>query len=93
MQLGPQLLVVLLEVLHVGDGGAVRLAEGAVLALQLVLLLGHPVVVVLQLPQLPLQPPGLLLAVVLGQELLTTGSPLVCRQRGSRIDIKYSHAC
>ena len=69
MQLGAQLLVVLLEVLHVGDGCAVRLAEGAVLALQLVLLLGHPVVVVLQLPQLALQPPGLLLAVVLGQEL------------------------
>ena len=89
MQLGPQLLVVLLEVLRVGDGGAVRLAEGAVLALQLVLLLGHPVVVVLQLPQLPLQPPGLLLAVVLGQELLTTGSPLVCmRQGGLRIIIK-----
>ena len=66
MQLGAQLLVVLLEVLHVGDGGAVRLAEGAVLALQLVLLLGHPVVGVLQLPQLALQPPGLLLAVVLG---------------------------
>ena len=66
MQLGAQLLVVLLEVLRVGDGGAVRLAEGAVLALQLVLLLGHPVVGVLQLPQLPLQPPGLLLAVVLG---------------------------
>ena len=66
MQLGAQLLVVLLEVLGVGDGGAVRLAEGAVLALQLVLLLGHPVVGVLQLPQLALQPPGLLLAVVLG---------------------------
>ena len=93
MQLGPQLLVVLLEVLHVGDGCAVRLAEGAVLALQLVLLLGHPVVVILQLPKLGLQPQGLLLAVVLGQELSTMGSPLVCRQRGSRIDIKYSHAC
>ena len=66
MQLGAQLLVVLLEVLGVCDGGAVRLAEGAVLALQLVLLLGHPVVGVLQLPQLALQPPGLLLAVVLG---------------------------
>ena len=77
MQLGAQLLVVLLEVLGVGDGGAVRLAEGAVLALQLVLLLGHPVVGVLQLPQLALQPPGLLLAVVLGQELSTMGSPLV----------------
>ena len=87
MQLGAQLLVVLLEVLHVGDGCAVRLAEGAVLALQLVLLLGHPVVVVLQLPQLPLQSPGLLLAVILGQELSTTGSPLVCRQRGLRINI------
>ena len=69
MQLGAQLLVVLLEVLHVGDGGAVRLAEGAVLALQLVLLLGHPVVVLLQLPKLPLQQPGLMLAVVLRQEL------------------------
>ena len=88
MQLGPQLLVVLLEVLGVGDGGAVRLAEGAVLALQLVLLLGHPVVGVLQLPQLTLQPPGLLLAVVLTQELSTMGSPLVCRQGGLRINIK-----
>ena len=88
MQLGAQLLVVLLEVLGVCDGGAVRLAEGAVLALQLVLLLGHPVVGVLQLPQLPLQPPGLLLAVVLTQELSTMGSPLVCRQGGSSINIK-----
>ena len=88
MQLGAQLLVVLLEVLGVGDGGAVRLAEGAVLALQLVLLLGHPVVGVLQLPQLALQPPGLLLAVVLGHRsgIINIG---ITSGRTGRIEDEY----
>ena len=89
MQLGAQLLVVLLEVLGVGDGGAVCLAEGAVLALQLVLLLGHPVVGVLQLPQLALQPPGLLLAVVLGHRSGIINNGITSgRQGGLRINIK-----
>ena len=89
MQLGAQLLVVLLEVLHVGDGGAVRLAEGAVLALQLVLLLGHPVVGVLQLPQLPLQPPGLLLAVVLGHRSGIINNGITSGLQTGRIEDKY----
>ena len=62
MQLGPQLLVLLLEVLSVGDGRVVGLADGLVLVLELPVILDEVAVVVLDLPDLVLQPRGLVLA-------------------------------
>ena len=62
MQLGPQLLVLLLEVLSVGDGRIVGLADGLVFVLELPVILDEVAVVVLDLPDLVLQPRGLVLA-------------------------------
>ena len=62
MQLGPQLLVLLLEVLSVGDGRVVGLADGLVFVLELPVILDEVAVVVLDLPDLVLQPGGLVLA-------------------------------
>ena len=62
MQLGPQLLILLLEVLSVGDGRVVGLADGLVLVLELPVILDEVAVVVLDLPDLVLQPCGLVLA-------------------------------
>ena len=62
MQLGPQLLVLLLEVLSVGDGRVVGLADGLVFVLELPVILDEDAVVVLDLPDLVLQPRGLVLA-------------------------------
>ena len=62
MQLGPELLVLLLEVLSVGDGRVVGLADGLVLVLELPVILDEVAVVVLDLPDLVLQPRGLVLA-------------------------------
>ena len=62
MQLGPQLLVLLLEVLSVGDGRVVGLADGLVFVLELPVILDEVAVVVLDLPDLVLQPRGLVLA-------------------------------
>lgn len=62
MQLGPQLLVLLLEVLSVGDGRVVGLADGLVLGFELPVILDEVAVVVLDLPDLVLQPRGLVLA-------------------------------
>ena len=61
MQLGPQLLILLLEVLSVGDGRVVGLADGLVLVLELPVILDEVAVVVLDLPDLVLQPRGLVL--------------------------------
>ena len=62
MQLGPELLVLLLEVLSVGDGRVVGLADGLVFVLELPVILDEVAVVVLDLPDLVLQPCGLVLA-------------------------------
>ena len=62
MQLGPELLVLLLEVLSVGDGRVVGLADGLVFVLELPVILDEVAVVVLDLPDLVLQPRGLVLA-------------------------------
>ena len=62
MQLGPELLVLLLEVLSVGDGCVVGLADGLVFVLELPVILDEVAVVVLDLPDLVLQPRGLVLA-------------------------------
>ena len=61
MQLGPQLLVLLLEVFSVGDGRVVGLADGLVFVLELPVILDEVAVVVLDLPDLVLQPRGLVL--------------------------------
>ena len=62
MQLGPELLVLLLEVLSIGDGRVVGLADGLVFVLELSVILDEVAVVVLDLPDLVLQPRSLVLA-------------------------------
>ena len=78
MQLGPQLLVLLLEVFSVGDGRVVGLADGIVFVLELPVILDEVAVVVLDLPDLVLQPRGLVLADEAGYSIIIPDIVLPC---------------